>query len=962
MINITDPKVPLQAGFQETPGEALGVAVSCDYAYVADGEGGLRVINIVDPARPAEVGFFDTPGEAQAVVVVQLAGTPGRRLAYVADGGGGLRVIDVSDPFAPVEIGAFTNYEYVEDVAVVGITAYLAAQNLGLRILNIGDPTNMSEVGALDTPGQARALDLIGHYAYLADYTRGLRVADVANPAAPTEVGFYDRPRIVNGVTVSGDYAYVADGERGFRIEDISRPSQPVEVGYFTQASQVNDIVVRDQIAYIADLTGLQMANVSDPKAPFPVGRFGTPGVATAVSLVENYAFIANGDYGLRVAYVDDPAAVQSVGSYDTAGIAQDVAVSGIYTFIADGPAGLNIANISDPAVPKTASLVDQFQDARSVVVIGDYVFLADGVNGIWVIDVAKPVIPQTIAYLDTPGTALDLASAGVYLFVADGDKGVQVIYILDPYNPLLVGSLEIPGESLDLDVRWQPAGEGDSGSFNVYVARGNRGLGVLSATRQIDLLVVGRYESPGLAPIRQVMGDSTGSEKTRRTVGVYIIDIFLIGLAGFLFWMGFFAQFALPLHTLSDRFSAFNRLVLYLMGGHGPAVRIENGQVVQRQGERKRSGPGVVLLDTASAALLRSKTAFMRPIGPGVVFTTGGEFLHGESIDLHIQNFPMSAPLGPFQNEDPFAARKKNEKPEEYQARQRRRLETSALTRDGVEVVANLAVRCKIHSQQGQGGTQFGYDPDSVRRAITREGVVPQEVRNMPWYEIPAYLAVEVWREYLGKFTVNELFDIESALTRLMMNGTQAGGTGSAWLQTGETSLETAAKMVRLRMTQAEVPELDSYGQPTGDMQPSQEFRLLNDMGVEVKAAAVFGLRFPAAVEAQLVQQWLSTWLERAMAERERIEQAHSLAALQGKEAALTTFAQETVRDLERALNDEHGQPLPDGHPNVPGLERSLELLLLSTQRLLIQDVQLRGMLADEEARLTELLAWVRS
>jgi hypothetical protein len=103
---------------------------------------------------------------------------------------------------------------------------------------------------------------------------------------------------------------------------------------------------------------------------------------------------------------------------------------------------------------------------------------------------------------------------------VADGDKGVQVIYILDPYNPLLVGSQEMPGESLNLDVRWQPAGEGGPGRFEVYVARGNRGLGVLSATRQIDLRLVGGYESPGLASIRQLLGDSTSPEKARRTAG----------------------------------------------------------------------------------------------------------------------------------------------------------------------------------------------------------------------------------------------------------------------------------------------------------------------------------------------------------------------------------------------------------------------------------------------------------
>jgi hypothetical protein len=131
--------------------------------------------------------------------------------------------------------------------------------------------------------------------------------------------------------------------------------------------------------------------------------------------------------------------------------------------------------------------------------------------------------------------------------------------------------------------------------------------------------------------------------------------------------------------------------------------------------------------------------------------------------------------------------------------------------------------------------------------------------------------------------------------------------------------------------------------------------------MGVEVKSAAVFGLRFPETVESQLVHQWISTWLERAMAERELIEQKRILRTLLGQETALVEFVEGVTSILQPELVDGDGVPLPIGDPRLPGLQRSLELLLLGTQNLLIQDAELRSMLADEEARLAELLAWVR-
>jgi hypothetical protein len=67
----------VEVGFYDTPGYARGVAVTANYAYVADDNSGLRIINVASPAAPAEVGFYDTPGYANGVA---LAGS----YAYVA--------------------------------------------------------------------------------------------------------------------------------------------------------------------------------------------------------------------------------------------------------------------------------------------------------------------------------------------------------------------------------------------------------------------------------------------------------------------------------------------------------------------------------------------------------------------------------------------------------------------------------------------------------------------------------------------------------------------------------------------------------------------------------------------------------------------------------------------------------------------------------------------------------------
>ncbi len=59
------------------------MAVSGNYAYVADGLAGLQVIDVSNPANPQRVGGYDTSGYAHGVAV-------SGNYAYVADDYGGL--------------------------------------------------------------------------------------------------------------------------------------------------------------------------------------------------------------------------------------------------------------------------------------------------------------------------------------------------------------------------------------------------------------------------------------------------------------------------------------------------------------------------------------------------------------------------------------------------------------------------------------------------------------------------------------------------------------------------------------------------------------------------------------------------------------------------------------------------------------------------------------------------------
>lgn len=348
-----------------------------------------------------------------------------------------------------------------------------------------------------------------------------------------------------------------------------------------------------------------------------------------------------------------------------------------------------------------------------------------------------------------------------------------------------------------------------------------------------------------------------------------------LIFLAGLGFWLAFFAQFVLPVRRLEFRFKAAERLFQYLNGSHGPAVFIQDGEIRAREDEKKRKGPGLIWLDTASAALLRTSVRLKGAVGPGIVFTERKEYLAG-TADLHVQN----SFIGPKADEDPFEPRQKDELPAEYAARKKRCELTRALTRDGIEIVPNIIVGFRLISEPPEGNTHFGYRKDSVESAIIGRPVDvlasldnPAE-RIVDWHKLAGMVAADVWREMLSKFSLSELFE------------TAADQPGR---------LPQLRALITERLTRRTAQVVDAYGNPTGANMLSREFEMLHRRGIQVRFVNINNLRLPAQVDTQLIESWKGSWLKRAQSERDTVEHQRGVSADKGRRDAAFDYAMST-------------------------------------------------------------------
>ncbi len=404
------------------------------------------------------------------------------------------------------------------------------------------------------------------------------------------------------------------------------------------------------------------------------------------------------------------------------------------------------------------------------------------------------------------------------------------------------------------------------------------------------------------------------------------LVDMFLCG-GGLFFWLFFFAQFTLPLRTLEHRLSAFLRLLLYIPGLAGPVVRVENGDIKERKADKEKNGPGVVILDTASAAMVRNPAEFVGPVGPGVYFTRRFERLAG-TIDLHLQK----SAVGPKESDEPFAPQRGDEPDAEFQARQERRYSTQGVTRDGIEIAPRITVAVRLDVEQNQGATRFGYSNEAVNRVITATPVdanaTPDSLpKKCDLTRLPLQLAADIWKECISRYTLSELF---------------SAAPGE------QTALQNIAREMRQRLTQSTYMGVDAVGRPVQEVMVSREYQLLQSRGVRLEGTTIPYLKFPPAIEDQIISMWKSTWLFRAQREREYIDQMRSYERERGRRSAVTTYASQVTQYL--------GAQNPD--VRLDG-ENILCQLVRGTLYLVSQDSYLHTQATNEMQQLKELLEW---
>lgn len=266
IIDATDGTNPIILGRVNTGRGLSAVAIQGTFAYVAHDhdDDQLQIISLAVPGAPTLTSSLDLGDEKGRAVGVSGATV---LLGTEADEDEELFFVNAANPLLPTVTSSFEIGDQVNDIFVVGTTAYIATSN-DLRELVIIDFTNPAapvQVGAVDVPGeddgQGIFVNITDNRAYLVREEDGnhpthaeMIVIDVTDPGIPTVLGALEFSEDINAVTQADELAFIATSlaSEEFQIYDVSDPTAITYYSGLNFPQVANDIALENNVIYIA--------------------------------------------------------------------------------------------------------------------------------------------------------------------------------------------------------------------------------------------------------------------------------------------------------------------------------------------------------------------------------------------------------------------------------------------------------------------------------------------------------------------------------------------------------------------------------------------------------------------------------------------------------------------------------------------------------------------------------------
>src|SRR5687767_4541370 len=296
--------------------------------------------------------FYEHVGNPK-VLQVQLRG----EYAYVAAGEGGLRVYDV----AQIDQKGFSERIVTAPVSRLGqkfwvkskyATAVAAPTTLAVDPARTRRPEN-----------EEQPIHPLYAYLYIADKYEGLILVNAATLPDGDPVATYlkrARPAFnldgalngANNITIAGIHAYITT-DTALVVVNINDPLNP-QISKKIPLKHPKAVAIQFRYGFVVDDDGLKVVNLAD--ARLVEGSFVPLEDAHDVYVARTYAYVANGKHGIAIVDVEQPERPRLDLQYNANGALNDVhqvkiamTNASLFAYVADGKNGLRILQLTSP-------------------------------------------------------------------------------------------------------------------------------------------------------------------------------------------------------------------------------------------------------------------------------------------------------------------------------------------------------------------------------------------------------------------------------------------------------------------------------------------------------------------------------------------------------------------------------------------------------------------------------------
>ena len=422
--------------------KAYQVEVEGSFAYVTGRPSGFWIANIenVDGYAPP----ISHLTEIEDAYAVALSG----QYAYVADLEYGIHVVCVEDPYDPQIVCSREVWGEISDLEIVDDLMYVAAGSRGLRIFDIYDPDNIVELGSYNGLTIIRTLDVEEPYVFFGgcEAYGAFNVSQVEHPFPVDQINLQ---AVGHGyfpfVIKTGNYLLFTpsvNSRNQLAIAEVSNPAQirPYHSEFVDYPTVYSIQRSGNLMAVGFSRGGLGLFDISDPVFPDSLSYVYTDGCnSTYANYTDERVYHCRGLQGMQIYDASEPTDLEFIGWSGVPGLLNHLAGQDSLMAVAMDVNGVDLYDVADPVHPVMTDSLRLDFPVKKVCLTSDYIYSLSGGNEFAVHSLADPCDLRETANPTLDGNIVNLVVEGESMYAIDDKRGMIVVDNSDPSDPIEV-------------------------------------------------------------------------------------------------------------------------------------------------------------------------------------------------------------------------------------------------------------------------------------------------------------------------------------------------------------------------------------------------------------------------------------------------------------------------------------------------------------------------------------------